>query len=457
MARIYDRMRERRRSHATPNQAPFFVVFIAVFILLVALGTITLSLPISSRNGVSAGFVTSLFTATSAASLTGLTLADTYQQWSMLGQVIILVMVQIGGLGFMTVSATLLLVHSRRVNMMDYRVQDFLGADDSKSFRWLFLKTIIFVVIVEICGTGLLWIVPEGETTNGSRLWNSIFHSVSAFNNAGFDLFGGSLSLQAHSSDSALLMIIGGLSFLGALSAVVFFQLIAVIARKRLGLDAKISLSATVFLLLIGLLAIFTFEFSNSATLGDLTLKDKLVNSLFLSATSRSSGFTSLDISTMHVNTLFVMMCLMFIGGASGSTAGGVKVNTVSVLAFTTVSYLKARRYVHAFGNRIAERQVHQAVSVVFLMSLVVFTVATLIGTQAEFLFVRSLFESVSALGTVGLSTGITSDLSLFGKALLIAAMVIGRLGPLTLVLAVMRPPDDPEHVREEEEEIRIG
>ncbi|MSQ32145.1 MAG: Trk family potassium uptake protein [Dehalococcoidia bacterium] len=457
MARIYDKVWERGRSRVAPNQAPFFIVFIAVFLALIAVGALALSLPLSSRSGSSAGLIAPLFTATSAASLTGLTVVDTYSQWSVLGQAIILVLVQIGGLGFMTISATLLLVHSRRVNMMDYRVQDFLGADDSKSFRWLFIKTVFFVAIVEICGTVLLWFASGSSTNNESRLWNAMFHSISAFNNVGFDLFGDSLSLQSHSADSALLMILGSLAFLGALSAIVFFQIVALAASKRLGLDAKVSLTATISLLIIGLLAIFAFEFTNPDTLGGMSLKDKFFNSLFVSVASRSSGFSSLNISAMHVNTLFVLMCLMFIGGASGSTAGGVKVNTISVLAFTSISYLKARRYVHAFGNRISERQVHQSIAVVFLMSIVVFIVGLLLSINSEFQFIRSLFESVSALGTAGLSTGITSDLSIFGKVVLIVAMVIGRLGPLTLVLAIMHPPQDREHTREEEEDMRIG
>lgn len=458
MARIYDRVREKRsRSRFPPNQAPFFIVFIAVFLALIAIGTVALSLPASSRSGMSPGFTTALFTATSALSLTGLAVADTYAQWSTFGQTVILALIQIGGLGFMTISATLLLVHSRRVNMKDYRVQDFLGADDSKGFRRLFLKTILFVLIVEICGAALLWLKFGTPINEEARLWNAIFHSVSAFNNAGFDLFGDSLSLRAHSSDSTLLLIIGALSFLGAMSAVVFFQLIGVALRRSLGLDAKVSLTATAALLFIGLLAIFAFEFANPSTLGDMSLKDKIVNSLFMSTASRSSGFASIDISALHVNTLFVMMFLMFVGGASGSTAGGIKINTISVLALTSFSYLKARRYVHAFGKRISERQVHQAIAVVFLMSFIVFIVGLLLGMRSEFVFVRSLFESVSAIGTVGLSTGITGDLPLFGKLVLVAAMVIGRLGPLTLVLAVIHPPQSQEHTSEEEEEIRIG
>lgn len=418
-----------------PQNPPFFVVFVAAFAAMVFVGALLLWLPKASASGETAAFTDALFTAASAVSCTGLLVVDTGAHWSSFGQAVILVLIQLGGFGFMLISSYLLIVLGRRVNLLDFRFSDALDTYSRPACIKFALQTIGLTLIFEGLGVLLLhWrfsdILPSGES-----LWNSIFHSVSAFNNAGFSILDAG-ALEGLYADNFLLLTISGLVILGGVSAPVLINLLVIRRWKGLNLNSKIALTFTLFLLVVGMLGILSMEYGNEGSMGPLSVPQKILNSFFYSVSARTAGFSSLDVGTFAFQTLALVMILMFIGGVAGSTAGGIKVNSFAVLLLTIRSYIMGHSRVHAFGRQIPEARVHEAITV-FALSIVVILFPFLILTFTENLGKIDLaFESFSAFGTVGLSTGITASLSVAGRLVVALAMFVGRLGPLTIVLA---------------------
>jgi trk system potassium uptake protein TrkH len=410
-------------------------------------------LPQASVSGESTKPLTAFFTATSAVTDTGLVVVDTSTHWSHFGQVVILVLFQMGGLGFMTVTSFLLLMAGRRIMFRDFRVADALGLHNAREFVRLLLWTLGITIVVEAVGIALLSIyLRDGATP----WWSAVFQAVSAFNNAGFDTVGGGGSLTRYASEAQVLSVIAGLSFIGALSAPVVIGLVNLARGGQLSLDVKLALVTTSALVGVGTLLILFTDFNNPATLGPLDTPDKLMDSFFTSVTARTAGFSSLNMGALTLQALFIVMILMFIGGVSGSTAGGIKVNTFSVLWFTALSYIRGRRHVDIFRQRVSETQIHKAVAVIFFAFALVLVVALILSATEDLSFRDLSFETVSAFGTVGFSTGITSSLSVAGQFLLIFTMFVGRLGPLTVGLALA----ESREVKEEEcpeTEVRVG
>ena len=433
-----------------------FAAVILGFVLMIVLGFLFLMLPQSSSSGRWTPPLTALFTAVSAVSDAGLAVVETGTYWSRFGQAVVLALIQLGGLGFMTIASFLLLLARRWVLFRDFRVSDALGADNARDFVGLLFWTVGITVVVEAAGTYALAVSLKEEGVPGYPWWSATFHTISAFNNAGFDILGDGTSLARYAGDARVLGIMAGLSFLGALSAPVIIGLVAMIGRGRLGADAKLAIATTVGLTVGGAALIFLMESQNAATMGSLDVRRQVMNAVFTSVDARSTGFASFNMGDMTFQALFVVAALMFIGGVSGSTAGGIKVNTFSVLWLTALAFIRGRRHVDVFQERVAETQIHKAVAVVFFAVVLVVVVALTLSATESASFRDLLFETVSAFGTVGFSTGITSTLSATGEWLIMATMFAGRLGPLTVALALAESRGVEEEERPEAD-VRVG
>ncbi len=417
---------------------------VLAFAMLILAGTGLLLLPWSTAEGRTTDLVTALFTATSASCVTGLVVVDTATHWSPFGEVVILLLIQAGGFGIMTGSTLLLyLIAGRRTRLHDrIVVQESLGGLELGSVTALVRRIAIFTLSVELAGAVILSIAfmagPEaGPTWHPLGIWWGVFHSISAFNNAGFDLVGGFRSLTPFGDDWWVLGTVGILLILGGLGWAIVGDLFGRRRWRRLALETRLVVVVTVSLLLIGTVLIGVIEWSNPATLGRLPPEQRLLNAAFESATLRTAGFTALSPAGFAEASLFVVMALMFIGGASGSTAGGIKVNTFGLLGAVILSSMRGRPSAEVFGRRIPHGVVYRALSVALLSIAFVFLVGLGLAVTTPATFVETLFEAVSAFGTVGASTGITPELNDPARLIAIFGMFVGRLGPITLVLAL--------------------
>ena len=431
--------RRRLRPAITPPAA-----LILAFAAMITVGTVLLLLPVSSRSGAWTPLVDALFTATSATCVTGLVVVDTSTHWSPFGQLVILVLIQAGGFGIMTGSTLLLAVFiGRRTSLRGRLVaQASLGGLELGGVTGLVRRLAVFTLVAEGAGAVVLSVAfsldgAAGGVGNPLGIWWGVFHSVSAFNNAGFDLTGDYRSLTPFVDDWAILLVIGALVVIGGLGYAILADATRTRRWTRLALETKIVLATTAALLVGGTVLIAATEWNNPATLGALPVEQRPLNALFESATLRTAGFTALPTPAFLEETLFVVMALMFIGGASGSTAGGIKVNTFSVLLIAIWSSVRGQPSAVAFGRRIAHAVVYRALSVALLSAAFVFLVGFGLTLTSGGSFVQVLFEALSAFGTMGASTGITPDLDTPARLMLIGAMFVGRLGPLTLVLAL--------------------
>jgi trk system potassium uptake protein TrkH len=413
--------------------APFIIVILG-FAAVIALGAALLTLPISSQSGHFTSPLTAIFTATSSVCVTGLVVVDTAGYWSTFGQAVILVMIQVGGLGFMTSATLLLLAIRRRIGLREkILARQALGLDSFGGLSGLIKRVALFSFVIEAFGALLLFLRFIHYMPAGHAAWQSLFHSVSAFNNAGFDITGRFASLIDYRTDGGIMLTIAVLVILGGISFIVLED----VGRKRrfarLTTDTKIVLTMTVFLLALGTVYYFLAEYSNPGTMGGLSVSNKLLVSFFQSVTPRTAGFTAVDVAHFTDASLFFTMLLMFVGGASGSTAGGVKINTIGILFFTAVSAIQGKEKPGAFGRSFVSMQIYRALALCVIYVALVSLVALAIWISEGFTFTQVIFEVFSAFGTVGLTTGITPALSAAGRIIIIGAMFIGRLGPLAL------------------------
>ena len=453
-------VRPPRRTRQPPPPA---VALLLLFAVLITVGTILLMLPIATSTGQSTRFLDALFTATSAACVTGLVVLDTGTYWSPFGQVVILALIQAGGFGIMAGSTLLLLVFlGRRSTLRDrLLVNESLGGLQLGTVTQLVKRIAMFTIACELVGAVVLSIAfmagPEaGPPWHPLGIWWGIFHSISAFNNAGFDLTGGFQSLIPFRDDWVVLLTHGVLLVLGGLGFAIVGDAVRRRRWTRMALETKLVLGTTVALLLSGTVLLGMTEWSNPETLGALPPDQRVLNALFESATLRTAGFTALDTGAFLQASLFVVMALMFIGGASGSTAGGIKVNTFAVLLIAIVSTAKGDPSATAFGRRIKHAIVYRALAVAQLSIAFVFLTGLGLTLTTDATFVQTLFEAVSAFGTVGASTGITPELPDPARLIVVLAMFAGRLGPLTLVLALTARAH-PVSYRPAVESVRIG
>jgi len=433
------------------------LVLIYGFAGLIACGTILLMLPISTHTGQLTSPVDALFTATSAVCVTGLVVVDTADYWSFFGQIVILVLIQAGGFGFMTSATVFLLAFGRRIGLRErLLIRDSMGLAQLGGLVRIVKRMALFTVAVELIGAALFYLHFSTQYSPGTAGWISLFQSISAFNNAGFDLFGGFRSLLNYQGVPLVVLLTAVLIFVGGISFIVLSDMVKFRSWGRLSLDSKIVLSTTLSLLALGIIVILLTESGDLATLGAMSQPQRLLNAFFQSVTARTAGFSTINVANMTAYSLFFIMLLMFIGGASGSTAGGIKVNTFGMLAATIWSTIKGKEHAGAFGREFTIQQINRALSVVMISLGIMVLMVFLLTITEEFGFLNLAFETVSAFATVGLSTGITPSLSMAGRIIIIITMFAGRLGPLTLALALIQR-QQPTTYRYPEETVRIG
>ena len=433
-----------------------------LFAVLILIGTGLLSLPqASTGNGVTP-FMDALFTATSAITVTGLTVENTASYWSGFGKMIILMLMFIGGIGIMTTGAFLLVVIGRRVSLFQRQLVkesiSILPVNEVGGIVKLVIRIVLISISVQMIGFIIYLIKFSTEMDLKNAIPHAIFLSVSAFNNAGFTAFINSESLGSYQQDPVVIATTTILILIGAVSVWVVSDMLAFRNKFFLySLNTKLVLSATFILTLVGALGFFAFEYNNTSTIQDLSLLNKIMISIFESVSGRTAGLHTVNYANTTGQTNFLMTALMFIGGASGSVAGGIKVNTFAIICVAIISTLHGRNHVSIFKREISSIIVKRAMVIGAIGTAVVFIFSFLLtAVEPQFDFKDLLFEVVSAFATVGLSTGLTSELSRWGQLILIITMFIGRVGPLALGLA-MTQRGRKENYRHTQERVTIG
>jgi len=424
------------------------------FAFFIIAGTVLLSLPVSSANETQLRFIDALFTATSALCVTGLTVVDTGAQFTLFGQVVMLVLVQMGGIGFMTMATWFAIAFRRKISLKERLIlKESMNHSNLQGIVYLIRRVILYSLTVEGVAALILALRWSADMSPGQAIYHGIFHAVSIFNNAGFILFEGFTQFvndPVVNIVSILLIILGGLGF------IVLSELLEYTRTRKLSLHSQVVLSVTFILITLGTVVIFIFEFTNGNTLSALSWDGKFFASLFQSVSLRSSGTNTLDIAELRQATQFFMIVLMFIGAAPGSTGGGIRVTTFAIMIAAFITMIRGKQEVVLFRRRIGGDLIFKSVTIT-LMSIFMIVVSTMILTVTEQvdLFIV-LFEVVSAFGTVGMSMGLTPDLSDFGKVAIIVLMFVGRLGPFTLAYA-LKPKAQKELYRYPEGKVIIG
>lgn len=414
-------------------------LIIAIFFGLIVIGTLLLLLPISSPTGDSIGLMNAIFTAISAVCVNGLTLINIGVDLSLFGQIIVMLLMQIGGLGFMSISVMIAIVLGKKIGLKERMlIQHTTQSNSAQGLVRLSIYIITIVLTFELCATLILTLHWQPQLGWGRALFEAFFYSISAFNNAGFAL--NDVGLVAYVGDPVVNFTLTTLIISGGLGYIVIVELVSKRNWRQLSLHSKIVISASVTLTLLTFIIIFLLESLNNNTFGMLTLGERLQAAWFQSVVPRSAGFNTLNISALLPATQFIMIILMFIGAASGGTGGGVKINTIVVLLLATLATFKGGGQVNAFKRGIPLDSILRALAVVISSLFCVLIVALLLTLTEDLYhhtFLEVLFEATSAFSTTGLSMGLTSGLSEPGKVIIAITMFIGRLGPLTLAYAL--------------------
>lgn len=395
-----------------------------------------------------------MFTATSAVCVTGLVVVDTGTHWSTFGQVVILALIQAGGLGIMAMSTMFALLIGKKITFRERIViQEALGQPQLSGIVKLTKQILAVTFAIELAGAVLMTVRFSRDFPLGTAAWYGLFHSVSAFCNAGFDLL--SKSFVDYVDDPFMNLVLMSLIVLGGIGFVVISELLWRRCGKR-SLHTWIVLKVTSALLVVGFITIFVLEFQNEETLGKLSLQGKLLGALFHSVTPRTAGFNTLPTGSLRTPTLLFTMVLMFIGGSPGGTAGGIKTTTFAALLASVWATLTRRETIEIHGRRLGQDAAEKALAIIVISVGVLILSALAISTVEQFDFMDIVFETTSAFGTVGLSTGITPKLSPLSRMFVIVTMFIGRVGPLTLAFAIATP-SRARALRYPEEKIMIG
>ncbi|MGN1059266.1 MAG: TrkH family potassium uptake protein [Clostridia bacterium] len=434
---------------------------VLVFLVIILLGACLLNLPAASKDGQSIGFLDALFTSASATCVTGLVVTDTYTHWTLGGQLVILLLIQIGGLGFMSVMTLFSMLLKRTISMQERMLlSETLSSGRLQGVVRLERRILQGTLAAEGIGAVALSFrfVPRFGPWKG--LYFSIFHSISAFCNAGFDLMGGEQaysSLTSFIDDPLVNLTVMALIVAGGLGFVVWSDLFEKRRWSRLSLHTKVVLTVSGSLILFGAVLIFLFESSNPDTLQHAGVGEKIWASLFQSVTARTAGFNTLPISQLKDSSVLIMIFLMFIGGSPGSTAGGVKTTTLGIIIASVLTALRGGRDVNLFQRRISQTVVFKSLVIIMLGLLIVSTGTLIILTVEHVTLSAAAFEAVSAFGTVGVSMGITPELSSVSKIALIFMMYIGRVGVMTTALAIMLRHSGSAAIQYPEGQIMIG
>lgn len=435
------------------------------FLMGIIIGSVLLTLPISSADGRSVPYIDALFTATTSVCVTGLVTLPTFTTWSVFGQIVILVLIQIGGLGIITIMSAIMIGMNRKLGLKSRMlIQDAFNLTSMSGVVVFLKKVVIGTFIVE--GIGALLYMTVFIPRYGARgIWISIFNSISAFCNAGIDIMSEN-SLCDYASNpmvnftTSLLVILGGLGY------VVWWDVIRVAKSFRsnklrclthLTLHSKIALSATGILLFGGAVLFFIFEYNNPLTLKDLSLFDKIQISFFQSVTTRTAGFASVPQENLTNASSVVALMLMFIGGSPVGTAGGVKTVTFVVVISAALSAIKNKDDVSLFSRRIAKQAISKAVAVLTVSFMIMFISTVLLSAVTDASMLDIAYETVSATATVGLTRNLTPSLDIWGKIIIIFTMYLGRIGPISLLIAFNLKKEKRNIITEPVEEISIG
>lgn len=425
------------------------------FGILILIGTILLSLPIATKSGEKTGIINALFTAASASCVTGLSVVNTADYWSTFGHVIIISLIQMGGLGIMTMATIIAVWRGKRITLKDRLViKEQLNQDSMTGLVRLTKYIVLATVIIESIGAIILAtrFIPFYGLKKG--IWFSIFHSISGFCNAGFDLTGDSMAPFV--GDIVLNLGISALVIIGGLGFSVYIDMGKTKKIRNLQLHSKLVIILTVALLIIGTIGIGVMEFNNPETLKYLSLKDKGLSAFFQSTITRTAGFNSVPIDKLHESTVYFMIILMFIGGSPGSTGGGIKTTTFGVLVLTTFSVIKGENDVNIFKKRIKTEIIHRALAIIMISMGIILIVSLVLTLTEEARFIDILFESTSAFATVGLSRNLTPSLTSVGRVIISLTMYAGRVGPLTMALA-FGSRDNKKNYRYSEGNVLVG
>ncbi|MGH2348197.1 MAG: TrkH family potassium uptake protein [bacterium] len=434
------------------NPAQTIVVGFAAIILA---GALLLTLPVASAAGRPTPFLTALFTATSAVCVTGLVVVDTGTYYSLFGQLVILVLIQLGGLGYMTVATLMALIVGRRIGLRERVVLQEAHNLYTLGGVVRFTRNVVLITAgIEALGAILLSLRFVPQMGLGRGVYFAIFHSISAFNNAGFDIMGGFRSLSAYALDLPLNLIVAALVIIGGLGFIVLSDLAT--RARRLSLHSRIVLTASGALIALGITLIMLLEYSNPGTLEPLTAGQRLLAAFFQSVTPRTAGFNTIDIAQLREPTLMMLIALMFIGASPGGTGGGIKTTTFVAPMAVIISMLRGRPDPELFQRRLPPVVIYKAVTIALVAVAFVVTMGTALSFIDRIDFVPALFEVTSAFGTVGLSTGITPDLTAAGRVLIMVTIFTGRVGLLTVAFALTRR-QQAMNYRFPEERILVG
>ena len=431
-------------------------VLVLGFICVILIGATLLSLPISSKSGEATNFLDAAFTATSAVCITGLTTLVTATHWNVFGQVVLMLLIEIGALGFVSFFTILSIIIGKKITLKDrLLVQEAMNTFSIQGLVRMMKYIFGFSLSIQFAGFLLLSTQFVPEYGLGAGLFNSLFHAVSAFGNAGFDLF--VTSLVQYNSNPVVILVIASEIVVAGIGFTVLTEIYQSKNLKKISVHAKLAIITTAILILGGALLIFAFEYNNPNTMGNMSLGDKILNSIFASVTPRTAGFFSVNLVDMTTASKFLTVVLMFIGGSPGSTAGGIKTVTIAILIITVVSVIKGREDTECFGRRFSKEVIYKSFTIFFLeLSLLVVVPLVLSITEQGVPYLSLLYETASALGTVGLTLDLTPNLTSIGKLLIMIMMYIGRVGPLT-VLFSLRKKDKSTSIKYPEGKILIG
>lgn len=430
-------------------------IILAGFLLIIGVGALLLMLPVCSADGTWTNFLDALFTATTSVCVTGLVVVPTYAYWSLTGKIIILILIQIGGLGFMTCFTMVLMMIRRRITLKErMTIQDSLGENRLSGLIVLVIRILRGTFVVEGIGALLysIRLIPQYGLVGG--IWRSVFTATSAFCNAGIDIFG-DFSLMEYAKSPLMSLTTCALIIVGGIGFPVWWDLMRSgklyhEQRKKfqkppknmwqmLNLHSKLAISVSAGLLLIGTIAFFLLEFHNPKTMGEFSVPEKLLASFFQSTTTRTAGFFTIDQAGMTLSSKILSILLMFVGGSPIGTAGGIKTVTIATLFFSMVSVIRGKERTEVFGRTIPSQVIRRSLALImiYIMILVggimLLSVCMHIDTLSEL-----MYEVTSALATVGLTLGITPKLNAAGKWIIIICMYIGRIGPISLAIAFM-------------------
>lgn len=435
------------------------------FLLAILAGSFLLALPVSSADGRAVSYIDALFTATTSICVTGLVTVPTFSTWSLFGQIVILFLIQIGGLGVVTIMSGLMISLHRRIGIRDRMlIQDAFNLNTLSGMVKFIRKVLLGTFVVE--GVGALLYITVFVPEFGARgVWISIFNAVSAFCNAGMDIISES-SLYAYVHNPLINIVTILLIVLGGIGYIVWWDVVKVLKNIRrqklkcfsnLTLHSKIALSMTGILILAGTAALFIFEYNNPLTIGNFTLGDKLLASLFQSVTTRTAGFATIPQENLTNASALFSLLLMFIGGSPVGTAGGIKTVTIAILIVSAFATMRSNAEAELFHRTISKQAVSKAVAVVSMAFIILCVSTILLSAVTERDALDIAYETVSAAATVGLTRNLTSSLNIWGKIIIIVTMYLGRVGPISLMIALNTKKETKNIIKNPTEEISVG